>query len=382
MIELEQRIEHLLHVPPYGIPPAERESGLLELLKDEVEYAGSKNARLQNYVQHWPVPLSSAQRIADLPYLPVSMLKAQPPLSLVDSRDIKKTLTSSSTTGQVPSRVALDSATARRMSKGVMSIVRDFLGPSRRPYLVVDAQESGRNGLEMGARGAAIQGLLPFANAVAYCLHQDESGNLFLDHDHLLRFVESYEETPVLVYGFTYILWNHLVKPLVSANLKIKLRNVHVLHSGGWKRLQSEAVDKEVFNHEIAQVFGCSPDRVIDFYGMVENVGVIYPDCSEGNKHVPAFGDIIVRNPLTLEPVAPGEPGIVQVCSVLPTSFPGHLLLTEDLATIVSYDGCRCGRRGPSFRFVGRVPNSEVRGCGNIERQRKYRVNELTKQLQ
>ena len=76
--------------------------------------------------------------------------------------------------------------------------------------------------------------------------------------------------------------------------------------------------------------FGCSPDRIIDFYGMVESVGVIYPDCSEGNKHAPGFGDVIVRNPLTLEPVAAGEHGIVQVCSVLPTSFPGNLLLTED----------------------------------------------------
>ena len=44
--------------------------------------------------------------------------------------------------------------------------------------------------------------------------------------------------------------------------------------------------------------FGCSADRVIDFYGMVENVGVIYPDCAEGNKHVPVFGDVIVRDPL------------------------------------------------------------------------------------
>jgi hypothetical protein len=77
-----------------------------------------------------------------------------------------------------------------------------------------------------------------------------------------------------------------------------------------------------------------------------------------------------VRNPLTLEPVAPGEHGIVQVCSVLPTSFPGHLLLTEDMAQVIAYDGCPCGRRGISFRFAGRVPKAELRGCGNIESKR------------
>jgi len=83
-----------------------------------------------------------------------------------------------------------------------------------------------------------------------------------------------------------------------------------------------------------------------------------------------SFGEVIVRNPLTLQPVAPGEHGIVQVCSVLPTSFPGHLLLTEDMAKVMAYDGCPCGRRGISFRFAGRIPKAEVRGCGNLQSKR------------
>ena len=67
----------------------------------------------------------------------------------------------------------------------------------------------------------------------------------------------------------------------------------------------------------------------------------------------------IVRDPLTLEPVGEGKRGMVQVCSVLPTSFPGHLLLTEDVAEIVALDGCRCGRRGTAFPLCG--PCAEVR---------------------
>jgi len=79
---------------------------------------------------------------------------------------------------------------------------------------------------------------------------------------------------------------------------------------------------------------------------------------------------VIVRNPLTLEPVAAGEHGIVQVCSILPTSFPGNLLLTEDLAKVIAYDDCPCGRRGVSFRFAGRIPRAELRGCGNLQSKR------------
>jgi len=54
----------------------------------------------------------------------------------------------------------------------------------------------------------------------------------------------------------------------------------------------------------------------------------------------------------------------------LPTSFPGFLLLTEDMAEIIDYEQCPCGRRGTSFRFAGRAPKVELRGCGNLENTR------------
>ncbi|MGA2902563.1 MAG: hypothetical protein ABSD98_01925 [Candidatus Korobacteraceae bacterium] len=371
MSVLEARIDQLLAIPPYGLSPQDRGPAFLALLKDELDYACSRNAGYRNYVRHWPVEPRAAPKVADLPYLPVSLLKADPPFALVEPREIKKTLTSSFTTGQTPSRIALDSPTARRMSKAVAAIVQDFLGAQRRPYLVVDVPGSVAQGPEMGARGAAIRGLMPFATEVTYYLRPDSTGDLVLERDKLLGFAKTHRDSAVLVYGFTYILWQYLVRPLLAESVSLEMPNVHILHSGGWKRLQDEAVNKKSFNHGLAQVFGCSADRVIDFYGMVENVGVIYPDCAEGNKHVPVFGEVIVRDPLTLEPVGEGEQGMVQVCSVLPTSFPGHLLLTEDVAEIVCRDGCRCGRRGIGFRFVGRVPKSELRGCGNIRRTRE-----------
>jgi len=371
MNEIQQRVERLFAIPPYSLPPAEREFTLLALLKDELEHACSRNHGYRNYIEHWPVHPRSARRISDLPYLPVGLLKAQPPLSLVEPGEVKRVLTSSSTAGQMPSRIALDSLTARRMTKAVVTIAQDFVASNRRPYLIVDVPDSTKSGPELGARGAAIQGLQPFASEVTYCLDLDQDRDLSLNRDRLHNFAEAHGSSSVLVYGFTYILWKYLVKPLAAESSCLKMSGVHILHSGGWKLLQGEAVDKKLFNDTVARVFGCSENRVIDFYGMVENVGVIYPDCPEGNKHVPAFAEVIVRNPLTLEPVSEGEEGIVQVCSVLPTSFPGNLLLTEDIARIVFYDGCRCGRRGTCFRFSGRVAKAELRGCGNIERKRQ-----------
>jgi len=368
--QLEALIIALLDHEPYAMAPSERREALLGLFKLELDYACERNPRFGNYVRNWPVSVSAASSIADLPYLPVSVFKADPPLALVNDHEIKRTLTSSSTSGQMPSRVVLDGPTARRMTKGVIAIIRDFIGPARRPYLVIDIPENLKPQAELGARGAAIQGLGSFATETVCCLRRDQNGDTSLDLDKLLACAEKWKGGEVLVYGFTYVIWTQLVQPLRAQGITLSVPNVHVLHSGGWKRLEQQAVTKDVFMRDVASVFGCSPDRVIDYYGMVENVGVVYPDCECGHKHVPAFAEVIIRDPLTLRPVDAGQQGLVQVCSVLPTSFPGFLLLTDDMAELIGEDGCACGRRGTHFRFTRRVPKVEVRGCGNLETTR------------
>src|SRR5580704_2896331 len=370
LAEIEQAIESLLLQPPYGVDPQQRHSALLALFKQELAYACERNPRFRNYVEQWPVDFCEADKISDLPYLPVGVFKANPPLALVGADDVKRTLSSSATTGQVPSRVVLDAATARRMTRTVITIIRDFIGPARRPYLVIDTPETLTSQTHMGARGAAIQGLSSFATELVCCLRPAQAGDSGLDLEKLLAFATRWRHTDVLVYGFTYVIWTQLVQPLQRQGITLAFPNVHVLHSGGWKRLEQQAVTRNEFSRGVAAVFGCSADRVIDYYGMVENVGVVYPDCDHSNKHVPVFAEVIVRNPLTLAPVKVGEQGLIQVCSVLPTSFPGFLLLTEDLAEVIGDDECPCGRRGVSFRFAGRAPKAEVRGCGNLENTR------------
>ena len=374
--EIEQGIESVLAESPYAVDSNRRRSTVLELLKKEIAYACEQNTAFRNYVEHWPVNFQGACDISDLPYLPVGVFKTDP-LLLVAPEDIKRTLTSSATTGQIPSRIVLDAPTARRMAKGALTIVRDFIGSARRPYLVIDTPENLAAQDQIGARGAAIQALRSFATEIVCGLRSGESGSPELELDKLVASAAKWKDQQVLVYGFTYVIWTQLVLPLQRQGITLTMPNVHVLHSGGWKRLQQQSVTRDVFNQGVSSVFGCSASRIIDYYGMVENIGVIYPDCEYGNKHVPAFAEVIIRDPLTLVPVKAGQRGLIQVCSVLPTSFPGFLLLTEDIAEVIGYDNCPCGRRGPSFRFAGRVPKAEVRGCGNLESTR-YKQEQMS----
>jgi hypothetical protein len=369
--DIDGRLDRLLAAPAFALEPTYRRAELLALLQAELGSAAASNPLLRRYYDAWPVDYRRASRIADLPYLPAGIFKANPPLALVPQDKVTRVLASSATTGQTPSRVVLDAATAKRMTKGVMIIARDFIGPSRRPYLVIDTRENLAGQTELGARGAAIQGLRPFATEIVCCLNNDRAGNLALDEAKLLEVAAKWGSAEVLVYGFTYVVWQHCVLPLQARGITLNMPKVRLLHSGGWKRLQDQAVTRADFTKGVAAVFGCAEDRILDFYGMVENVGVIYPDCPAGNKHVPAFAEVIVRDPLTLAPVTVGEQGLVQVCSVLPSSFPGFLVLTEDIGVIVHEDGCACGRRGTAFRFVKRTPKAEIRGCGNVDTARE-----------
>lgn len=367
MNALDERIDAVLEASPYGIGCAETASNVFALLREQAICAAGLSDVYANYVRHWPIQLEQAQNIEDLPYIPVSVFKRNPPLALVPPDKFQRTLFSSATTSQEPSRIALDALTAKRMTKGVVAVLRDFIGSDRRPYLVVDSAETNAGSASLGARGAAIRALSLFATETVYCL---KGGDLDIDEEALQKFVGQHGDKPVIVYGFTSILWTKLARHMAEKGKTLGLQQAVILHSGGWKKLIAESVTKDIFNTTVSQVFGCQKNKIIDYYGMVENLGIVYPDCVAGNKHAPTFGAVIIRDPLTLKPVTIGGTGIVQVCSILPTSFPGHLLLTEDLATLIAADGCSCGRPGIAFRFAGRIPKAETRGCGNIDRQR------------
>jgi hypothetical protein len=98
---------------------------------------------------------------------------------------------------------------------------------------------------------------------------------------------------------------------------------------------------------------------------MVEQTGSVYVECERGYLHSSVYSDVIVRDPVSFEPCDFNEPGILQVLSVIPTSYPGHSLLTEDEGIIFGEDDCLCGRRGKYFTVFGRMKGAEARGCSD-----------------
>ena len=58
--------------------------------------------------------------------------------------------------------------------------------------------------------------------------------------------------------------------------------------------------------------------------------------------------------------------GLIQLFSLLPTSYPGHNILTEDIGEITEENNCKCGIKGKCFLVHGRAKEAELRGCGDV----------------
>jgi hypothetical protein len=91
----------------------------------------------------------------------------------------------------------------------------------------------------------------------------------------------------------------------------------------------------------------------------------VFLENSDGSLHCPNFADVIIRNPVDFSVQKEGEPGLIQVLSTLPHSYPGHSLLTEDLGVLTGTDSASNGWKGRSFKVLGRAKKAELRGCSD-----------------
>ena len=312
------------------------------------------------YRRIWP-DWQGANCIEELPFVHVGLFKRI--LLKSDRADVQydRTLTSSATTGSQPSQIALDKQSSALQSASSLAILTAMVGPEVRPLLVLDSSKSLRQRGLISARIAAAMSLRPLASEIhfivkdmdAACVDWDLVRNVLQEHDDLL------------LYGFTWILWSAWANGDMPADVQNALRGkrIHFVHSGGWKKLEGQRVSHSEFDAVL--LAGLSAEsRVLDYYGLVEQVGIIYPLCEEGFRHVPRWAGILVRDPWTLEPLV-GQRGLLQLMNVLAHGAPYHSVLTEDLGRVVAGD-CPCGRSGQRFELLGRVPKAEVRGCANV----------------
>lgn len=350
--------DELLEIPPYSMDKAEKSKYLTDVLKSLTEHHISNCSEYKSMMSGLQYDAENVKSYYDIPFLPVSLFKELQLKSIADS-DVFKTMTSSGTTGQAVSKIYLDKEAAIKQQKTLVKIVTDFTGATRLPMLIIDSPSVIKNRAMFSARGAGILGFSIFGADRTYALNDD----MEIDFPVVEAFCERHKGQKILLFGFTFMIWQHFYKELLKADKKIDLSNGVLIHGGGWKKLISEAVSPAEFKQCLTDACGLSD--VHDYYGMVEQTGCIYMQCECGHLHASNFSDVIIRNPLDFSVSGIGEKGIIQVVSVLPKSYPGHSLLTEDEGVLLGEDDCPCGRKGKYFRILGRLKNAEIRGCSD-----------------
>jgi phenylacetate-coenzyme A ligase PaaK-like adenylate-forming protein len=277
----------------------------------------------------------------------------------VDKSNIVKTMTSSGTTGQKVSRICLDKQTSSNQTKVLTKLISSFLGQKRLPMLVIDTNAVIKDRNLFSARGAGILGFSMFGYDMTYALDDKMQLNLPL----ITEFLKKHEKEQILIFGFTFMVWEHFYRMLKEADIKLPLGNGILIHGGGWKKLIEQAVDNNSFKKAMFEVSGIS--KIYNYYGMVEQTGSIFMECEEGHLHSSIFSDILIRDHRDFSSLGIGKRGMVQLLSLLPLSYPGHSILSEDVGEILGEDDCACGRKGKYFKIYGRIKNAEVRGCSD-----------------
>lgn len=345
--------ENWFELEPYGLTQSAKNKRLLNTLRD----------LHLHHQQHCPeyarlFPENVEHSLSEYPYLAVRLFKYLT-LASVPEEQYFKTLYSSGTTGQLPAKVILDQQTSRRQSKALVKVLQSFIGKQRLPMLVIDHPEVISSRDSYSARGAGIQGLSLFGRQLTFALNSDMS----INHRAVSEFVTKFRAGPVLIFGFTFMVWQHFLQTLKSNEMQFSMPEGILLHSGGWKKLEAQKVSNAVFKQSCQSLLGV--EKVHNFYGMAEQVGSIFVECEHGHLHAPVYADVMVRDSVTLQEAEIGELGVIQVMSIIPGSYPGNSLLTEDMGTILGVDDCPCGRKGKYFSVQGRLPKAEVRGCSD-----------------
>lgn len=334
-----------------------KSSDFLEEMKRLMIHHYDNSIEFRNIINNNKYELTP-NRLEDLPFIPTRLFKLLDLKSIPES-EIFKVMTSSGTSGQAVSKIFIDKPSASIQTKVLNNIVSSCLGKKRKDMLIIDSEEIIKDKKKFSARTAGILGFSSFGRNHTYALDK----NLELNLERVQKFISMRNKEPILIFGFTFIIWKNFFLKIKSENYNICFpKNSILLHGGGWKKLHSEQVDNKLFKESLKKI---GINHVFDYYGMIEQTGSIFLECNQGYLHCSDYSEIIIRNAHTLEPQAFHQEGIIQVLSLLPKSYPGNSLLTEDLGMILGEDDCKCGKKGKYFIISGRMKESEIRGCSD-----------------
>ncbi len=328
-----------------------------KIINSLTDYHYSRSAKYRRLLDFFNYKKNKIKNLESIPYLPVNLFK-EFELKSIKDKDVFKVLLSSGTTGSSPSKIFLDKENANAQSKALSKIMKTVLGNERLPMLIVDKNPSIKNRQTLNARMAAINGFSIFGREHAFLLDDNEN----INYKVLNNFLNKHNSKKFFIFGFTSIVYQNLVKKLSKNLLKYDFKNGILLHGGGWKKMEKIKISNKIFKEKLFKLLGLA--NIHNYYGLVEQTGSIFVECGCGYFITSIFSDILIRDK-NFKIQKNGSKGFIQLLSTLPTSYPGHSILTEDIGEVIENHKCNCSFQGKRFLVYGRAKEAEIRGCSD-----------------
>ncbi|UOQ70274.1 acyl transferase [Hymenobacter cellulosilyticus] len=330
------RDEFLLSLP--SITAATFEAAALRLFRYQARHCPP----YQQWLQYLGRPPEGVQQLTDIPFLPIEFFKTHEVRTEPAHWEPQEVFLSSGTTLQQRSRhLVRDPQLYRR---NAARIFEQAYGSPLSSWTFLALLPSY---LEQGQSS-----LVTMVDYFAQESGQTQPAFFLHDHAALLQALAEAKQDPtrrVMLIGVSYALLD-LVAEYGAAP---ELQGLTVLETGGMKGRRREMIREEL-HAELQQAFG--PAGIHSEYGMTELLSQAY-SLGDGRFHCPAPLRVLLRDPADPFSVSTTRPdgaiNVIDLANIDSCAF----IETKDLA-----------RQHPdgSFEVLGRMDNSDVRGCNQM----------------
>jgi phenylacetate-coenzyme A ligase PaaK-like adenylate-forming protein len=304
-----------------------------ELLALELFKYQSKNVEVYNlFLDKLKFKSSNLKSLSDIPFLPVQLFKTH---NVIDQKIIPDFyFTSSGTTGQVASKHFI--ADLSIYDAGLLEGFKFFYGdPSQYCFLALLPSYLERSGAS----------LVYMAQKLIDASEYGESGFYLHNYEDLyLKLIQLREQkVPVFLLGVTYALLD------LFEQFPIQIPDAIIMETGGMKGRRKEIVRQEL--HTILQN-ASGAKNIHSEYGMTELLSQAYSN-DNGLFGCPPWMKVVINDlhdPFSR--ASEGETGIINVID-LANIHSCAFIATQDIGKM----------KERKFEVLGRIDNSELRGC-------------------
>ena len=352
-------VEELTSFQIFGTLSSSKKNNFFNKIKELSLHHYDNCIEYKHIADKLQIKIDNIKKLEDFPILPVNLFKLFDLKSIPEEKVVKK-LVSSGTSGQNPSKIFLNRNNALVQKKVLDTIFSEMISDKRLPMLIIDRNPNLKDRGMLDAKSAAIYGFSIFGKNHFYILNEKNKINF----EGLSKFIKNYGRSNFLIFGFTGKIFEILIDNPKLKNLSYYFSKGILVHGGGWKKIENLKITNEDFKKRLK--LNLNLKKIHNYYGLVEQTGSIFfesPKC--GYFHTSIFSDIFIRDS-NFKTVKNNTKGLIQLLSTLPTSYPGHNILTEDIGEIRGEDDCECGLKGKYFKVYGRAKKAEVRGCSDV----------------